>query len=117
MEITSKIYFEKNLLINISLKKGYLDYELECNEDNYTDEYIDTNFNIYEKNDNGISKYNNIMYNKINYSYSSIKRSKRLKQGIYLFVFKTTKIFIDFAKNNISYKLENNEVEEEPDIS
>lgn len=116
MELTSKIYFEQNVFINISLKNGYLDYELECNEDNYTDKDIDTNFNIYEKNDNGMSKYNNIMYNNIKYSYSSILRRKPLKEGIYLFVFKTTKIFIEFAKNNVSYKLENAQVEHEPDI-
>jgi hypothetical protein len=116
MEVTSKIYFEQNVFIKISLKNGYLDYELDCNEDKYSNEDISTNFNIYEKNDNGMSKYNNIMYNNIKYSYSSILRRKPLKEGIYLFVFKTTKIIIEFAKNNVSYKLENAEVEDDPDI-
>lgn len=114
MDITSKIYLEIGVFVCLNLKDGKLHYELEYNEENYDGEPYD-NFNVYEKNDNGMKTYQNIHYKNIRHN--PIEKNKPLKEGYYLFVFNRTKIFIELNNNKISYELEDIGIETEIDLS
>ena len=112
MNITSKISLDNGVFICLNLKKGKLYYELEYNEEKYDGEPYD-NFYIYEKNDTGMKKYQNIHYKTVNHN--SLEKNKPLKDGYYLFVFNKTKLFIELNNNKISYELEDIGIETDTD--
>jgi hypothetical protein len=102
MDITSKIYLDNGVFVCLNLQNGKLQYELEYNEEKYDGEPYDK-FNVYEKNDAETNKYHNVYYKKV--IHSSITKNKPLKEGLYLFVFNKTKLYIEFINNKISYEL------------
>lgn len=113
MEINSKIYLEYGIFIDLNLKDGKLEYDLDYDE-KYDMEPYD-NFCIYEKNDAGNFKYKNFFYNRIKICY--FQKDKPLKEGSYLFTFNKTNIFIEFMNNKITYELEEYiGMEEVPDL-
>lgn len=114
MEITSKIYLENSVYISLSLKDCRLRYDFEYNNETYQEEPYDS-FNLYKQSDTGNKRYKNIYYKKI--QHSSITKNKLLSEGFYLFVFKRTKIFLNFLSNKIVYELENNDIEDEDFLS
>lgn len=115
MEIVSKIKLENNMFICINIKDDKLQYELEYDVNMYDGEPYDK-FNVYRKKyDETPIKYKNVYYEKV--KHSSITKNKPLKEGLYLFIFNKTKIFIEFLHNKISYKMEDIGVETEIDLS
>jgi len=114
MNIISKIKLQNNIFICLNLKNNNLCYELEYNEDNYNDEPYDI-FYVYKKKDTGTIRYKNIFYEKI--KHSDFTKNKQLKEGLYLFIFNRTKIFIEFSDNKISYEMEDIGIEELIDLS
>lgn len=114
MNITSKIYLETNINVCLNIVNCKLYYELECINNNFDEEYY-KKFNIYKKNNEGLIKYKNIYYKQIHVS--QIEKNKPLAEGVYLFVFNKTKIFIEFMNNKISFETEDDGIETEIDLS
>lgn len=113
MDISSRIKFENNVFICLTLDCGKLRYELEYDENIYDGEPYDV-FSVYKKQDTGKIKYKTDHYEKV--SHSPLTKNKPLKCGSYLFQFNKTKIHVEFTNSIISYELEDDGIKDDSDL-
>lgn len=99
-----KIEIERLVYLSLEIRDNYMFFYDEDNIEEYDEENRTINLKLYERNDNGITSYQNLNYTEI--KFCPIEKNCVSNYGQYLFIYNKSVVFVNYNLNNFSFRID-----------